>query len=339
MDDLGRDKQAGWAYMVQKPVMKKRLFLACALVFGLSACSSRQEQPVQPVPSAASMKSSFSPVTAPGKKPDRPAVKLPPRDVPPPSVSPSYNDTPMAPRIPGVTVNRVAVPDKVVALTFDDGPHGTLTPRVLDILRSNNVKGTFFMQGCNVAAHPQVVRRMVSEGHEVGNHTWNHIYLSKVSREKAEEQLQRTNDAIRNACGVIPVVMRPPGGYTNAGVASWARQRFGFTTIMWDVDTNDWRKPGPSVVAARAVNGAKPGSIILVHDIHASTVAAIDAIVKGLKKRGYELVTVSELMRRGRAAAGHAPSMPASPAIPDSGPVPAPVIVTPPAPVKVAAGM
>lgn len=332
MDDLGRDKKAGWAYILQKPVMKKRLFLACALALGLSACSQHQEQPVE---SGAPVKTSLSPVTAPGKKPDRPAVKLPPKSVQVPSVSPSYNNTPLSPRIPGVTVSRVAVPDKVVALTFDDGPHGTLTPRVLDILRDNNVKGTFFMQGCNVKAHPQVVRRMVSEGHEVGNHTWNHAYLSKVSREKAESQLQSTNEAIRNACGIVPVVMRPPGGYTNAGVASWARQRFGFTTIMWDVDTNDWRKPGSSVVAARAVNGAKPGSIILVHDIHASTVAAVDAIVKGLKNRGYELVTVSELIRRGRAAAGHAPSMPASPAVPDSSPLSAPVIVTPVAPAPV----
>lgn len=98
--------------------------------------------------------------------------------------SPSYNNTPLSPRIPGVTVNRVAVPDKVVALTFDDGPHGTLTPRVLDILRDNNVKGTFFMQGCNVKAHPQVVRRMVNEGHEVGNHTWNHVYRAKCPAKK-----------------------------------------------------------------------------------------------------------------------------------------------------------
>lgn len=102
---------------------------------------------------------------------------------------------------------------------------------------------------------------------------------------------------------------------------------------MWDVDTNDWRKPGSSVVAARAVNGAKPGSIILVHDIHASTVAAVDAIVKGLKNRGYELVTVSELIRRGRAAAGHAPSMPAAPAVPDSSPLAVPSIVAPAEPV------
>ena len=205
MDDLGRDKKAGWAYILQKPVMKKRLFLACALALGLSACSQHQEQSVE---SGAPVKTSLSPVTAPGKKPDRPAVKLPPKSVQVPSVSPSYNNTPLSPRIPGVTVSRVAVPDKVVALTFDDGPHGTLTPRVLDILRDNNVKGTFFMQGCNVKAHPQVVRRMVSEGHEVGNHTWNHAYLSKVSREKAESQLQSTNEAIRNACGIVPPALR-----------------------------------------------------------------------------------------------------------------------------------
>lgn len=343
MDDLGRDKEKRWAYIVQKPVMKKRLFLTCAVVIGLSACSSHQDQESGAARGTVPVSSSLSPVTAPGKKPDRPVVKLPVRSVPVPSVSPSYNDTPMAPRIPGATVNRVGVQDKVVALTFDDGPHGALTPKVLDILRDNNVKGTFFMQGCNVKAHPQVVRRMVEEGHEVGNHTWNHVYLSKISREKVEDQLQRTNEAIRNACGVIPVVMRPPGGYTNAGVASWARQRFGFTTIMWDVDTNDWRKPGSAVVAARAVNGAKPGSIILVHDIHASTVAAVDAIVKGLKNRGYQLVTVSELMRRGRAAAGQSPSMPASPLVPAYSPVPAPAIAPPAAPspasVETVAGM
>ncbi len=313
--------------------MKKRVFLTCALVFGLSACSQHQDvSTTNPPPPP--VKRGLSTVSVPGKKQDRPAVKLPPKPASVPSVSPSYNNTPLAPRIPGVTVNRVAVPDKVVALTFDDGPHGVLTPKVLDILRANNVKGTFFMQGCNVKAHPQVVRRMANEGHEVGNHTWNHVYLSKISREKAEAQLQDTNEAIRNACGIVPVVMRPPGGYTNAGVASWARQRFGFTTIMWDVDTNDWRKPGSSVVAARAVNGAKPGSIILVHDIHASTIAAVDAIVKGLKNRGYELVTVSELIRRGRAAAAAASSpvehvSPSSMASPVSPAASSPVILAP----------
>ncbi len=265
-----------------------------------------------------------------------------------------HNDKPLAPAVPGVTIRRVAVQDKVVALTFDDGPHATRTPQVLDILRNNNVKATFFVQGVNAKAYPNIIRRMTAEGHEIGNHTWNHAYLSKVSRATAESQLQRTNDAIVAAGGAKPVIMRPPGGYTNEGVASWARQRFGFSTILWDVDTNDWRKPGVTVVAARGINGAKPGSIILVHDIHASTVAAIDSMVKGLKKRGYELVTVSELIRRGRASAAKAnvkPAAPATPAAPANSvtpvapatpaapvtptpqisPVPAPVIV-PPAP-------
>lgn len=140
MDDLGRDKKTRSAYTVQKPVMKKRLFLTCAVIIGLSACSSRQDQDGLMTGNSASAGTALAPVTAPGKKPDRPVVKLPEKSVPVPSVSPSYNDVPLAPRIPGATVNRVAVPDKVVALTFDDGPHGTLTPKVLDILRNNNVK-------------------------------------------------------------------------------------------------------------------------------------------------------------------------------------------------------
>ncbi|MFR4416205.1 MAG: polysaccharide deacetylase family protein [Akkermansia sp.] len=160
--------------------MKKRLFLACALALGLSACSQHQERPVE---SGAPVKDLLSPVTAPGKKPDRPAVKVAPKSVQVPSVSPSYNNTPLSPRIPGVTVSRVAVPDKVVALTFHDGPHGTLTPGCWTSCGTTMSREPSSCRG-NVKAHPQVVRRMVSEGHEVGNHTWNHAYLSKVSAKR-----------------------------------------------------------------------------------------------------------------------------------------------------------
>ena len=139
----------------------------------------------------------------------------------------------------------------------------------------------------------------MDNGHEIANHTWSHAYLSKVSREKANDQLSRANEAIRKATGVTPTIMRPPGGFINNDVAQWMNNKFGFKTIMWDVDTNDWRKPGTAAIISRAVKGARPGSIILVHDIHAPTVAAIDGIVKGLHARGYQLVTVSELMRRG----------------------------------------
>ncbi len=289
-------------------------------MLGLTACSTQttEEEPakVQSTPPGS--------VTA--QQPVKPAIK--PQTTA--GIGAKHNDKPLAPAVPGVTIRRVAVQDKVVALTFDDGPHAGLTPQVLDILRNNGVKATFFVQGSHAQAYPRIIRRMTAEGHEVGNHTWNHAYLSKVSRATAESQLQRTNDAIVAAGGVKPVIMRPPGGYTNAGVAAWARQRFGFSTILWDVDTNDWRKPGVSVVAARGINGAKPGSIILVHDIHASTVAAIDSMVKGLKNRGYELVTVSELIRRGKVSAAKANVKPAVPAAPVATPV-APVAPAVPA--------
>ena len=242
-----------------------------------------------------------------------------------------YNDQPLAPARAGVIVRRIAVPEKVVALTFDDGPHGRLTPQVLDILNKYGAKGTFFVLGSNAASHPSILKRMVNEGHEVANHTWNHAYLSKVSRETAASQLTRTNNVIRNACGVTPTIMRPPGGYINNDVAQWANKEYGFKTIMWDVDTNDWRKPGVQAVVSRAVNGAKPGSIILVHDIHASTVAAIEDIVKGLQNRGYQLVTVSELIRRGNAGA---PPMPASPESTPKEPVLIPVEPSSPAAVS-----
>ncbi len=297
---------------------------------GLVACS-QQEQTSEGA-SVIYGSGADVPVVSSSARPAKPTCPEQPKKEPAKQTA-KHNDTPLAPAVPGVTINRVAVQDKVVALTFDDGPHGSRTPQVLDILRNNGVKATFFVQGVNVQAYPGVLKRMVAEGHEVGNHTWNHAYLSKVSRATAESQLQRTNDAIEKACGVKPVIMRPPGGYTNSGVAAWARQRFGFTTIMWDVDTNDWRKPGVSVVAARGMNGAKPGSIILVHDIHASTVAAIDSMVKGLKARGYELVTVSELIRRGKvAAAGKAQATPASAtpaAVSPSPAAPGPVITVP----------
>lgn len=280
--------------------MKIRLLLTCLTGVVLSACSQVSENITN------------KPVQVEVKPEKKVACISENRKTIAPK--PHLCDKPLPPSVPGITINRCAVQEKLVALTFDDGPHGSLTPKVLDILKSNNAKATFFVQGCNAKRFPNVLKRMVNEGHEVGNHTWNHAYLSKVSREKMQNQLSLTNDAIKKATGVSPVLMRPPGGYTNAAVASYARQHFGYYTIMWDVDTNDWRKPGSSVVSARGVNGAKPGSIILVHDIHSSTVDAIDSMVKGLQKRGYKLVTVSELIASSKKdAAKVKPLTPSSP--------------------------
>lgn len=207
---------------------------------------------------------------------------------------------PDAPKVPGTRVASVSVPAKVVALTFDDGPHGSLTPKILDILSRYDAKGTFFMVGSNVQLYPGIVRRMVSEGHEVANHTWNHPNFNKSSRVAIASQISRTNDAIVKACGASPRLIRPPYGACSTALSSWIKQEYGLTTVMWSVDTEDWRKRGVASITSKAVNSARPGSIILVHDIHSMTASSIEGIVKGLKNRGFQLVTVSELIRMGR---------------------------------------
>lgn len=304
--------------------MKHTHLLSIVLVLALSACSSQNKSApdadIQPE------------VTSVQKSPSQQTRGARSQNVANGSVAAPVNNGPVkapTPRVPGVRVSSVSVPTKTVALTFDDGPHGTLTPRILNILAKYNAKCTFFVLGSNVQRYPGIVSRMVSEGHEVANHSWNHPNLATSSRASVASQLSRTNDAIVNACGRKPRLMRPPYGACNASLCSWMKSEYGLTTVLWSVDTNDWRKPGVSAVISRAVNGAKPGSIILVHDIHSSTADAVEGIVKGLQARGYELVTVSELMNRGyryarQQKAGQTPEVPADPSAPAETPVDAP---------------
>lgn len=208
------------------------------------------------------------------------------------------------PKNPGIRISRVSVPDKLVALTFDDGPHGVLTPRILDILDRYGARCTFFVLGKNVSLYPHVVRRASLSGHEIGNHSWSHPKLTRLSHNQVFSELSRTNEAIRRATGKTPALMRPPYGAINAPLLHSIYANFGTSAVMWDVDTNDWRKPGVQTVINRAVNGAKSGSVILVHDIHASTADAVEGIVRGLQARGFRLVTVSELLSAARQAVG-----------------------------------
>lgn len=212
---------------------------------------------------------------------------------------------------PGLRVSRVQVPGMYVALTFDDGPSSAYTPQVLDILKRHGAKGTFFVLGSNVRRCSSIVSRAAAEGHEIGVHTWSHINMVRSSMEKIDGEVGRTADIIRSVTGKAPAIMRPPYGAVNARIVNHMYERYGMRSILWDVDTQDWRRPGVSTVINRAVNRAKPGSIILVHDIHASTLAAIEGIVTGLQSRGFTLVTVSELMAR--AGAHAAPKTPDSP--------------------------
>lgn len=199
----------------------------------------------------------------------------------------------------GVTVSRVAAAGPYVALTFDDGPHASNTPRLLDILRNRNVKATFYVIGKNVDLYPGIVRRTVAEGHEIGNHTYNHPKLSSMGMAAVNQELKRTEESIVRACGVAPKTMRPPYGALLQNQRQSIYDSFGYPTIMWSVDPLDWRRPGVSVVTSRILAGANQGGIILLHDLHASSVDAVPGVIDGLLRKGYRFVTVSQLLSMG----------------------------------------
>ncbi len=187
----------------------------------------------------------------------------------------------------------------ILALTFDDGPHPTLTPRLLDILQQAEAKATFYVIGSLVQRYPEIARRIVEEGHTIGNHTWTHRDLRKLSDAEIRRELQRTEDAIVKATGVSSFSMRPPyGGFNKrAGAAIPSNHR---PVVMWSVDPQDWRKPGRANIVKRLVEGAHPGAILLCHDIHEETIAAIPDTLSQLAARGYKFVTVDEILTKRR---------------------------------------
>jgi peptidoglycan/xylan/chitin deacetylase (PgdA/CDA1 family) len=197
----------------------------------------------------------------------------------------------------GITFNSVHVDGPYIAMTFDDGPSATLTPKLLDLLAAHHIKATFFVIGENVAEHPEIVARAAREGHEIGNHSWSHPNFGKMSDEGVRSQLQRTDDAIKSASGSRPTLMRPPYGSITARQKHWIHNDFGYRVILWDVDPLDWKRPGPAVVRNRILKETRPGSIVLSHDIHPGTIEAMPSTLDELESKGFKFVTVSELIR------------------------------------------
>lgn len=190
----------------------------------------------------------------------------------------------------------VHVDGPYIAMTFDDGPSPTLTPKLLDILKEKGVKATFFVIGQNVVHAPQIVARAAREGHEIGSHTWSHPALTKLSDAKVQEEIEKTSSAILEATGKKPTLLRPPYGTINPHLSKMIEQEDGLTIVLWSVDPLDWKSPGASVVAQRLITGAKPGAITLSHDIKPGTIKAIPQVIDALKAKGYQFVTVSELI-------------------------------------------
>ena len=222
------------------------------------------------------------------------------------------------PEEPGITFNSVHVDGPYIAMTFDDGPSATLTPKLLDLLATHHIKATFFVIGENVAEHPEIVARAAREGHEIANHSWSHPNLGKMSDDSVRRQLRQTDDAIKNATGDRPTLMRPPYGSITAREKRWIHDEFGYDIILWDVDPYDWKRPGPAVVRARILKETRPGSIVLSHDIHPGTIEAMPSTFDELEAKGFKFVTVSELIKMAAARSPHASPQPSGSVLPNA---------------------
>ncbi|MBN8234081.1 polysaccharide deacetylase family protein [Halobacillus kuroshimensis] len=184
---------------------------------------------------------------------------------------------------------------KVVALTFDDGPNRNVTPEVLDILKHHNAKATFFMMGEQVDKSPDLAKRVADEGHEIGNHTDQHKDLTKMGMPAVKNEMQASRNKIIEVTGQQPSVFRPPYGAVNETVEEAARH-FGSSVVLWSVDSHDWKSRDPEAVNKVIEKEVVPGSIVLLHDVHKETAEALPTLLDYLEKEGYQFVTVSELL-------------------------------------------
>ncbi|MCT4557991.1 MAG: polysaccharide deacetylase family protein [Pelagimonas sp.] len=194
------------------------------------------------------------------------------------------------------TITAIKTRTPIVAMTFDDGPHPTLTPALLDMLKARGLRATFYLIGNRVVTWPDIVRRIADEGHEIGNHSWSHPNLAKHSNRSVLDQIDRTSDAIFKLTGRPPVTFRPPYGSFSKRQRLMLYKERNLPTILWSVDPQDWRRPGSKTVASRILKGARSGSIILGHDIQKGTVRAMPSTFDGLTNRGMKFGTVSQMM-------------------------------------------
>lgn len=181
---------------------------------------------------------------------------------------------------------------KKIALTFDDGPHPHYTEQLLDGLKERGVCATFFVTGEHAALHPDIIERMNEEGHLIGNHTYSHIQLSTANRDKFKEELVKTNEVIGEITGNEVVYVRPPYG-------TWDKQLeadLNMIPVLWTIDPLDWCTTNVDRIVYKVVSKAEENDIILLHDYYDTTVTAALKIIDELQERGYEFVTVEEIL-------------------------------------------
>lgn len=186
-----------------------------------------------------------------------------------------------------------------IALTFDDGPSEQYTAEILDILQANRVKATFFVLGTNAERHPDLLLRTIAEGHEVGNHTYTHPHLQKIDEESLADEVLRTDTLLRKIADYSPTLFRPPEGYISPAVKAVARHG-GYSLVLWTIDTRDWALNSEANILHTIQSKASDGDIILFHDYvvgKSPTPEVLRKIIPWLKEKGFEFVTVSELLK------------------------------------------
>ena len=192
--------------------------------------------------------------------------------------------------------------EKIIALTFDDGPDEVFTPQVLDILKKNDVKATFFLVGENLKQNKEIVKRQFEEGHEIGNHTYTHINVAKSGYDKVYEEITKTQEEIKEIIGVEPKLFRPPYRAMSRHMCDIVKNK-NMNIILWsNLDPRDWSNPGVYSIVNTIESKVENGNIILLHDYNnlrnskSQTIQALESVIPYLKEQGYKFVTISELI-------------------------------------------
>ena len=192
----------------------------------------------------------------------------------------------------------VATDKKQIALTFDDGPHPTLTPRILEILAKYNVTATFFMVGQNVFNYPEAARAVIEAGHEVGNHTFTHPHIANLNEKAIFDEIGRCEDALEELCEYRPHILRTPQGAMTPSLEKCLLED-DYILVLWSLDTRDWENKSTAHIVRTVLDRVQPGDIILMHDYighNSKTPEALEKIIPILLSQGYEFVTVSALL-------------------------------------------
>lgn len=192
----------------------------------------------------------------------------------------------------------VSTEKKQIALTFDDGPHPTLTPRILDILAQYNVPATFFMVGQNIFNYPDAARAVIEAGHEVGNHTFTHPHLAGLNEDAIMDEIGKCEDALEELCEYRPHLLRTPQGALTPSLEKCVLED-DYILVLWSLDTRDWENKSTACIVRTVLNGVQAGDIILMHDYighNSKTPEALEKLIPVLLSQGYEFVTVSTLL-------------------------------------------